>query len=215
MNRRPPQLFLRFFRWFCHPQLLDFIEGDLIELYQERVKVSGKGKADVRFVIDVLLLFRPGIIRSIGQNQSVNQYAMYKSYFKVGWRNLVKNTGYSIINIGGLALGMAVAIVIALWVYDELSFNKYHQNYGTIAQVMKGGTFEGKHYSGQTSLPYPLIEELKSNYGQNFKHVVPATWRWDGVLAVGDKRITRQGIYMGEEVPEMLSLKWFMVIGRH
>lgn len=210
-KRTPPQLFHRFFRWFCHPKLVDYIEGDLIELYQERVKESGKVRADIWFIIDVLLLLRPAIIRPIEQYQSVNQYAMYKSYFKVGWRNLVKNTGYSIINIGGLALGMGVAIVIALWVYDELTFNKYHQNYSSIAQVMRGASFEGKHYSGETSLPYPLIEELKSNYGQNFKHIVPATWKWDGVLSIGDKRITRQGIYMGEEVPEMLSLK--MVYG--
>lgn len=131
---------------------------------------------------------------------------MYKSYFKVGWRNLVKNTGYSVINIGGLALGMAVAIVIALWVYDELSFNKYHKNYSGIAQVMKGGSLNGKHYSGQMHMPYPLIEELKTNYAQNFRHIVPASWRWDGVLSIEDKRITKTGIYMGESAPEMLSL---------
>lgn len=210
-NTNPPQLTLRFFRWFCDPKLRDSIEGDLIELYGERVNDSGKRKADIRFIIDVLLLFRPGIIRIKENYQHINQYTMYKSYFKVGWRNLVKNAGYSVINIGGLALGMGVAMVIALWVYDELSFNTYHKNYSGIAQVMKGGQFEGRHYAGQTSLPYPLIEELKTNYAQNFKHIVPASWRWDGVLSIGDKRITKQGIYMGESVPEMLSLS--MVYG--
>jgi hypothetical protein len=50
------------------------------------------------------------------------QYAMYKSYLKTGWRNLLGNKGYSFINIGGLAAGMAVALLIGLWVYDEVSF---------------------------------------------------------------------------------------------
>ena len=181
-----------------------------MELYEERFKEQGKRKANLKFVVDVLLLFRPGIIRP-REEQQLNQYAMYKSYFKVGWRNLVKNTGYSIINIGGLALGMSVAIIIALWVFDELSFNTYHKNYSSIAQVMKGGQFEGRQYTGQTSLPFPLIEELKNNYAQNFKNIVPASWRWDGVLSVGETRITKQGIYMGEAAPEMLSLK--MVYG--
>jgi hypothetical protein len=57
---RPPKLFLNFFRWYCHPKLKDYIEGDLMELYEERKIKNGKFKADVRFIIDVLLLFRPG-----------------------------------------------------------------------------------------------------------------------------------------------------------
>ena len=61
---------------------------------------------------------------------------MFRSYFKIGWRNLFKEKGYSFINIGGLAAGMAVAVLIGLWIYDELSFNKYHKNYDSIARVM-------------------------------------------------------------------------------
>lgn len=59
-------------------------------------------------------------------------HGMYKSYFKIGWRNLSRNKGYSLINIGGLAMGMAVTILIGLWVHDELSFNRYHDNYDSI-----------------------------------------------------------------------------------
>src|SRR6478736_9847387 len=147
----PPSIPLHFFRWFCHPKLRDHIEGDMMELYEERVKEIGKRKADLKFTIDVLLLFRKGIIKPTEGYKNLNTYGMYKSYFKIGWRNLIKNKGYSLINIGGLALGMAVAMIIGLWVFDELSFNKYHQNYSRIAQVMKGGRFEGKHYVGQMS----------------------------------------------------------------
>src|SRR5687767_11754609 len=119
---QPPKLFLRFFRWYCHPKVLKYIEGDLMELYDERLKRLGKKRADLKFIIDVLLLFRPGIIRPVEGYQNLNKYGMYKSYFKIGWRNLLRNKGYSVINIGGLATGMAVAILIGLWIYDELSF---------------------------------------------------------------------------------------------
>ncbi|MCW5911675.1 MAG: ABC transporter permease [Cyclobacteriaceae bacterium] len=178
-----------------------------MELYEERVKEFGKRKADGKFIKDVLLLFRPGIIRPTEGYRHLNTYGMYKSYFKIGWRNLVKNKGYSLINIGGLALGMAVAMVIGLWVFDELSFNKYHQNYSRIAQVMKGGWVDGKHLMGQTSLPYPLIDELKNNYGANFKHIVPASWKSDGVLSIDDKKISKVGMFIGEDAPEMLTFK--------
>ena len=173
MKSAPPKLFLRFFRWFCHPKLRDYIEGDLTELYYEKTNQSGKTAADLKFVIDVLLLFRPSIIRPSEHHSSSNNYVMLKNYFLIAWRNLVKTKGYSFINIGGLALGMSVALIIGLWVYDELSFNTYYQNYDRIAQIMKAGTFQGRHYSGQSYLQYPMLNELRTSYGANFKHVVP------------------------------------------
>src|SRR4051812_12833319 len=121
MNHHPPKLFHRFFRWFCHPKLLKYIEGDLMELYEERKVKSGKQKADVRFIIDVLLLFRPSIVRPIEGYQRLNTYGMYKSYFKIGWRSLVKNKGLFAINVSGLALGIATCVMISMFVMDELS----------------------------------------------------------------------------------------------
>jgi len=79
----PPKFFLRFFRWYCHPKLRDPIEGDLMELYDERVKEFGKRKADLKFAIDVLLLFRKGIVRPTEGYKNLNTYSMYKSYFKI------------------------------------------------------------------------------------------------------------------------------------
>ena len=73
MKDLPPKLFLRFFRWYCHPKLRNHIEGDLMEIFNERVKTDGKRKADRKFIIDVLLLFRPGIIKP------VNNYTRLKS----------------------------------------------------------------------------------------------------------------------------------------
>jgi hypothetical protein len=55
---------------------------------------------------------------------------MIKNYLKIAWRNLIKNKTHSLINIVGLSVGMAVAMLIGLWIWDELSFNTYHKNYG-------------------------------------------------------------------------------------
>jgi hypothetical protein len=110
----PPHLFLKLFRWYCHPKLVDHIEGDLLEDYGVRIKKSGKRKADIRFMIDVLLLFRPGIIRPTEGHKNLNNYGMYKSYFKIGWRNILRNKGFAFINIGGLAVGMACFSIIVL-----------------------------------------------------------------------------------------------------
>src|SRR6187551_2518505 len=98
----PPRAFLQFFRWYCDATMQDYIEGDLMEVYERRLKKSGKAKADTLFVVDVLLLFRPGIIKPSSGYQHSTNYGMIKSYFKTGWRNLWRNKLYSTLNVTGL-----------------------------------------------------------------------------------------------------------------
>jgi len=76
MKTSPPKLFLRFFRWYCHPKLVDHIEGDLIEVYQQRLKKSGKRKADMKFIVDVILLFRSSIIKPIEGYKNLNLFLL-------------------------------------------------------------------------------------------------------------------------------------------
>lgn len=159
----------------------------------------------------VLNLSGSRIIRGVLVIITSKQRVMLKSYFKIAWRNLVKTKGYSLINIGGLALGMSVAMIIGLWVNDELTFNKYHENYDQVAQVMKAGTFQGKHYSGQDYLQYPMLHELQTTYGANFKYVVPRQGTFESILSLDTKSISKTGTNIGEDAPEMFT--WKMVYG--
>jgi putative ABC transport system permease protein len=59
---------------------------------------------------------------------TTNFRVMIKNYFKSSWRNLIKNKAQSVINIAGLSVGMSAALLIGLWMWDELSFDKYHEN---------------------------------------------------------------------------------------
>ena len=131
---------------------------------------------------------------------------MIKNYFKIAWRNLVKNKGYSAINIGGLAVGMAVAMLIGLWVYDELSFDKYHQNYDRIAQVMQHANFNGQAET-QVSNPALMGPAIKAKYGSDFKYVLQASWQGDHQLTVNNHHFNKNGIFFDPEAPEMLTLK--------
>src|SRR6187399_270180 len=131
---------------------------------------------------------------------------MIRNYIKIAWRNLVKSKGYSAINIGGLAIGMAVAILIGLWIYDEVFFNKYYKNYDSIAQVMIKGNFNGQRFSSH-SLPRPLEQELRNKYGRNFRHIVMSRWNEGHILSVANKKVSQTGRFMQEGALEMLSLK--------
>lgn len=131
---------------------------------------------------------------------------MIRNYFKIAWRNLMKSKGYSAINIGGLAVGMAVAMMIGLWVYDELTFNKYHANYDRITQVMQHASFNGR-IGTQVANPAIMGPEIRTKYGNDFKYVVQTSWNGTQLLSVGDKHIKSEGIYMEPDGPAMLTLK--------
>ncbi len=130
---------------------------------------------------------------------------MIRNYFKIAWRNLVKSKGYSAINIGGLAVGMAVAMMLGLWVHDELTANRYHKNYDRIAQVMQHANFNGK-ISTQVANPGLMGPELRNKFGSDFKYVVQSSWTGGHLLTVGDKHITQVGNFFEPDAPEMLSL---------
>jgi len=131
---------------------------------------------------------------------------MFKNYFKTAWRSLVKNKVSAFINIGGLAVGMAVAILIGLWIYDELSFNTWHTNYDRIAQVKTNADYSRTVYTVE-SQPMPLADELRSSYGNDFKYIIKSTQTEQHVLSAADKKFTEAGNYMQPEAPDMLTLK--------
>ena len=131
---------------------------------------------------------------------------MIKNYFKTAWRNLVKNKGYSLINIGGLAVGMTVAMLIGLWIYDEVSFDRSFKNHKRIAQIMQRFTINGETGAG-TTIPFPMSDALRKSFGSDFKHISMSSWNGGHVLSCGDKMLTKNGTFFEPDIMDMLSVK--------
>ncbi len=132
---------------------------------------------------------------------------MLKNYFKIAWRNLLKSKIYSLINIVGLATGMAVALLIGLWIWDEVSFDTYHANYGRLAQVMNTIHNSGQEPFTANAVSLPQEPELRNRYGDNFKCVALTAWTSEHILAAGDKKISAQGTWAQPQFPVMFSLR--------
>jgi putative ABC transport system permease protein len=132
---------------------------------------------------------------------------MIKNYFLIAWRNLTKNKVYSTINILGLAAGMAVAMLIALWIWDEVTYDKYHTNHDSLAQMMT--TFidnDGTMGTGP-AVCMPLGDELRRKYGSDFKNVSMASWNFGHILVAGETKITGSGMWVEANFPSMFTLK--------
>jgi putative ABC transport system permease protein len=131
---------------------------------------------------------------------------MFRSYFKIAFRNLIKNKGYTFINIAGLATGMAVALLIGLWIWDEVTYNQYHKNYDRLAQVWQHNVYNGVKGS-QVSNPYVMAEEIRNNFGSDFKYVLQSSWNFGRILTVDERKFNKSGMYWEPQVIDMLSIK--------
>src|SRR5688572_23298220 len=118
----PPKNVLRFLAWFCPQDLYEGIEGDLIEQFDEEVKDFGVAVARRRFLANTLRFLRPGIIFRNKFSTDSSTISMFKSYFTITFRNLLKNSGYSFINIFGLSLGVAVCLLTFNYISFESSY---------------------------------------------------------------------------------------------
>ena len=132
---------------------------------------------------------------------------MIKNYLTIAWRNLIKNKASSLINIGGLAVGMAVAMLIGLWIWDELSFNKNFDHYDHIAIVMQHEVNNGE-ISTQSNVPFPVGNALRTSYGNDFTNVSMASYNGDHVMELaGKKFVTIPGTYFEPAMLDILSVK--------
>ncbi len=130
---------------------------------------------------------------------------MFKNYFKTAWRNLLMNRTSSIINVSGLAVGISVTLLIGLWIWAEVSFDKNNKNYGRIAEVLQNQNFNGAIQTWQ-GLPYPLADALRTNFKDDFKSVSIFNWA-TSILIYNNKPVSQDGLYVEPNAPSMLDLK--------
>ena len=129
---------------------------------------------------------------------------MLKNYFQIAYRNFFKNKVFSIINIMGLAVGMAVAILIGLWIWDEISFDHYFKNHDRLGEVASIETFNGITNTEEYS-SVPIAAALRNNYRDEIKQV-SVTREINAGLLVGDKKINAAGLWAEGAFPSMLGL---------
>jgi predicted permease len=130
---------------------------------------------------------------------------MFKNYLKIALRHLKMNKGYSLINLFGLSLGMACAVLILLWINDEVQFNRFHKNYSRLYQVLENQTYDGKTYtfSAMPGLFGPAVrEELPE-----IKYAARADWGGRALFTLGEKNIYEAGYYTDPEFLKMFSFE--------
>lgn len=159
MSHQPPRQADKFLEWFCDPFLLEDLQGDLYEIYQQRRKKS-KWKADFIYWWLVLRSFRMSALK---RNQKLKNsiFAMTRNNFKVAWRVLWRDKFNSTINLLGLTIGIACFLLLGFYVKQELSFDQFHTKKDRIYRVwLKEDYGEGQvFFNSQTPLRFEALFE--------------------------------------------------------
>jgi len=193
----PPRWLIRFFRWYCHPSYAEDIEGDLCERFGEYVADKGPQQARLRFALEVLLLFRPGIVRPLSKcNNTLIHPTMFKHNLLITYRSFLRNKSTFLINLIGLSTGLACVLLIYLWVQDELSVDKFHENDEQLYQVMSNFRLAEDILTWDYT-PGPLAEgmldelpEVEAAASLNSRYFKP-----EGVLFYRDKNLVINGLF--------------------
>lgn len=155
---QPPVWANKLLRWFSASHLLEEVQGDLYEAFHKRCRDRGVRMARLLFVFDVL---RSMSFRTIENPFQIhNSASMLSNYLKTGWRNFIKYKSYSFINIFGLSIGFASALLLFLIIRYEQSFDRFHSNADRIYRV--GNSYTGGGYDDL--IVTPQIPLMKKEY---------------------------------------------------
>ena len=116
---------------------------------------------------------------------------MLKNYLKIAFRNLIRTKSFSFINIIGLSVGMASALLILLWIYDEYSYDRFHKNKDTLYEVWSRGTYDNK-LQAWNGTPKILGPTLKQDYPE-VAEISRTNFRWF-VTMVGDLKVSSKAL---------------------
>lgn len=206
----PPKWMTGLFRWYCRKDMVDAIEGDLNELYQRRVESIGRKRANILYLVNIIMFFQPFAIRKRSKNPQLNSFDMFRNYLIIAFRSIKKTKSISAINIAGMAIGIACFMLMSSYVINEYSFDKFHDKSGRIVRLNYSYEARGKT-SAVARVAFPLKRRLLSEYPEVDKVVRFYINRMDAsTLKYEDKLFTEDKIYFTD--PEIFSVFDFKIL---
>jgi len=200
MNPSPPKFASRFLHWFCSPDFLEEIEGNLIELY-EQTYVHSPRKAKWIFFWNVLLHFRPDFMRSFWGNR-VNPMSILRHNLLITTRHFKRHRSFFALNLLGLATGIACILFIFLWTQDESRVDQFHSNDKELYVILHH--LENKHsVLTEDVTPYDLANTLAAEYPE-VKHAVAVNdfFNWNtksGVIKHNERNFEIAGLHASSD----------------
>jgi len=127
------------------------------------------------------------------RSRLIHHIDLLENYFKIAWRSLLRNRGFSAINISGLAIGLASAIVLLLWIHNELTSDQFHKHRDRVYQVYSRAVYDGQ-IDCNNKTPMVMAPVIQANYRREVEEVVRTNWVGAFIFSTGNKHLATQGL---------------------
>src|SRR5258708_3160077 len=203
-NIRPPRWAERLLEWYCRPELLEDLQGDLNEYFDRNVKSKGIRRAKLIYMIDVLKFFRIYTVRRLEFINLIINWIMLGSYIKTSGRNIVRNKLFSAINIVGLAISMSVGLMLIGVISDIFSYDKFNENHSRIYRVNCKYKFLDQNELNLATTSLKAGKAIEENFVMP-EAVALFHQSFDGDLRAGEKAIPLRGYWANESLFKVFS----------
>lgn len=160
----PPKWASRLLEWYCKPELLEDLQGDLHEYFDRNLATKGLKRARINFVLDVFKFMRPYTIKRPTAIYQLTQKTMLTNHIKITFRNLVKNKTFSLINIGGLSISMVICLLSISFISELNSYDKFNVNHKRIYRVQSAYQRSGQPVLNLASSSVYAAKKIKSAF---------------------------------------------------
>jgi putative ABC transport system permease protein len=201
----PPKAALRILSWFCPDHLYEEIEGDLIQRFNRDLKKFSASRSRRRLYWNMVRFFRPGILLRNKPSIRLTSLDMLSNYFKVAVRVMLRNKGYSFINLFSLALGITAFAFLFLWIQNEFTYDQFHADKDRIFKAWNRIDANGKINCWDVTARV-LAPTLKEEYPGVESAVSYTAWGEQHLFIKGDKRLIKtSGAYVDTAFLTMFS----------
>ncbi len=199
----PPRWADRLLGWLCPPELLEEMQGDLHELYAQRVQEIGQRKARRQYVLDVAGFLRPYFLKRKPRPYPKPLHTdMLRNYFTIALRNFRRHKSYAAINLFGLTLGIAASLLVTLVVRNELGYDDSHSKGDRIYRV----TLNALDFNANVSLA--LVPALRNDFPE-LPLVSQVYYQREGMVKVDQTIYNEKNFaYADPEFMQMFDFKW-------
>lgn len=208
MNNAPPRLAQKLLLFFLKEELAEEVSGDLEERFYKVLEKQGLKKAKRNYWLQVMKYLRPFAVKKT-KVKSPKVTTMQKHYFKVSWRNLLRDKAFSSIKIGGFAIGIAACILISLYIKYELSYDKHYAEGESIYRI--ANNYQEEAYSEMWANLHGPFKPIIEDYIPEVELVSRVVlWKWGNVgenhirLADSPNNIYETGFFYAD--PELLEI---------
>ncbi|WP_286755549.1 ABC transporter permease [Roseivirga sp. UBA838] len=207
-NNIPPRWADRFLEWYCKPQLLEDLQGDLYEHFERHLSSKGARKARWLYALNTLRFFKPYTVKKLNFLNQLTQFIMFKNYFKTSIRSIARNKLFSAINIFGLAVSMSVCLIMITMFVEVKNYDRFHHEAERIFRINNTHSYLESDPSLFASTSILVGKRMKEEV-PGLKAITIMSRGFNGDGLIGDKRIPISGFWADEDFFNVLSFELY------